>query len=109
MPNGVWPGRGPFSYLPPWQRPGWLFGRGFWRWPGYPYGPWACARFPWLPRRWWAYPQYGLPYYGGYLWSAAALEEYKKALEAEKARIEQEISNVEARMKELRAAKGPGA
>ncbi len=19
-----WPGRGPFSYLPPWQRPGWL-------------------------------------------------------------------------------------
>ena len=23
-----WPGRGPFSYLPPWQRPGWLYGRG---------------------------------------------------------------------------------
>jgi len=25
---GPWPGRGPFSNLPPWQRPGWLFGRG---------------------------------------------------------------------------------
>jgi len=21
---GMWPGRGPFSYLPPWQRPGWV-------------------------------------------------------------------------------------
>ena len=35
--SGPWPGRGPFSYLPPWQRPGWLFGRG------------AC---------WWLYPPY---------------------------------------------------
>ena len=26
--SGFWPGRGPFSYLPPWQRPGWLYGRG---------------------------------------------------------------------------------
>ena len=25
---GLWPGRGPFSYLPPWQRPGRLYGRG---------------------------------------------------------------------------------
>lgn len=25
---GNWPGRGPFSNLPPWQRPGWLYGRG---------------------------------------------------------------------------------
>jgi hypothetical protein len=59
--SGPWPGRGPFSYLPPWQRPGWLFGfgRGLgWRW-----NPWACARFPWLPRWWWAYTSiYGYPY-----------------------------------------------
>jgi len=26
--NKPWPGRGPFSYLPPAQRPGWLYGRG---------------------------------------------------------------------------------
>lgn len=24
----MWPGRGPFSNLPPWQRPGWVYGRG---------------------------------------------------------------------------------
>lgn len=26
--QGAWPGRGPFSHLPPWQRPGWLYGPG---------------------------------------------------------------------------------
>jgi hypothetical protein len=69
--TGPWPGRGPFSHLPPWQRPGWLYGlgRGYSGWPG-AYPPWVCARFPWLPRWWWAYPQYGygLPY-AGYGWS----------------------------------------
>jgi len=34
---GPWPGRGPFSYLPPWQRPGWLYGRGACRWLFAPY------------------------------------------------------------------------
>lgn len=93
--GGPWPGRGPFSYLPPWQRPGWLFGYGrgvgygyggfgygrglgYGRGTGYGYGayynPWACQRFPWLPRWWWANPSYGYatpyraayPGYGGY-------------------------------------------
>ena len=26
--QGAWPGQGPFSHLPPWQRPGWLYGPG---------------------------------------------------------------------------------
>lgn len=26
--QGPWPGQGPFSHLPPWQRPGWLYGPG---------------------------------------------------------------------------------
>ncbi|MGD6807876.1 MAG: hypothetical protein ACQCN4_13075 [Candidatus Bathyarchaeia archaeon] len=26
--RGNWPGNGPYSNLPPWQRPGWLYGRG---------------------------------------------------------------------------------
>ena len=67
--GGRWPGRGPFSNLPPWQRPGWLFGYGrglgyYGRGLGY-YGrgygytsPYSCARFPWLPRWWWADPNY---------------------------------------------------
>ena len=33
---GRWPGHGPFSDLPPWQRPGWLYGRGA-CWGLYPY------------------------------------------------------------------------
>jgi len=60
---GPWPGGGPSSYLPPWQRPGWLFGFG--RGLGWWWNPWICARFPWLPRWWWAYPTaYGFPGYG---------------------------------------------
>ncbi|RLE50248.1 MAG: hypothetical protein DRJ31_02110 [Candidatus Methanomethylicota archaeon] len=56
---GPWPGRGPFSYLPPWQRPGWLFGRGACWWLfGY---PWAYYyRPPFFPFM----PYYGyMPYY----------------------------------------------
>jgi len=45
---GPWPGRGPFSFLPPWQRPGWLFGRG------------ACW---WLFGNPFMYSMYGNPYY----------------------------------------------
>lgn len=26
--QGSWPGNGPFRHLPPWERPGWLYGRG---------------------------------------------------------------------------------
>ncbi len=26
--RGLWPGNGPFRDLPPWERPGWLYGRG---------------------------------------------------------------------------------
>ncbi|RLF21776.1 MAG: hypothetical protein DRJ68_02715 [Thermoprotei archaeon] len=59
---GPWPGRGPFSYLPPWLRPGWLFGRGacwwlfgapFWgRW--FWATPWFTPAFYWYwPRFWW--------------------------------------------------------
>ena len=26
--RGAYPGNGPFAHLPPWERPGWLYGRG---------------------------------------------------------------------------------
>lgn len=88
--SGPWPGRGPFSYLPPWQRPGWLFGYGrgvgyryggvgygrglgYGRGIGYgymgaPYNPYVCQRSPWLSRWWWANPTYGytVPYRSAY-------------------------------------------
>ena len=51
---GMWPGRGPFSYLPPWQRPGWIYGRGacwyLYRYPGTLYNP--------LGAPYYGYPQY---------------------------------------------------
>ncbi|TDA42291.1 MAG: hypothetical protein DSO07_00110 [Thermoproteota archaeon] len=51
---GPWPGRGPFSYLPPWQRPGWVFGRGA-CWYLWPY-LWS---YYWYPRSaWWPYYWY---------------------------------------------------
>jgi hypothetical protein len=60
--NSPWPGRGPFSNLPPWQRPGRLYGYrrdleyGYGRYGGY--GSYSCAKIPWLPRWWWANPDY---------------------------------------------------
>jgi hypothetical protein len=71
--SGPWPGRGPFSYLPPWQRPGWLYGRGACWWlygaPG-----WAAPWYrPWLPYYAPPYPYYpyvAWPYYAppAYYW-----------------------------------------
>jgi len=28
--GGPYPGKGPFSYLPPWERPGWVLHYGYW-------------------------------------------------------------------------------
>ncbi len=75
--SGPWPGAGPFSQLPPWQRPGWIYGygrgMGLGRGVGYgylgTYNPWVCQRFPWLPRWWWAstyHRAHGIPPSFGY-------------------------------------------
>jgi hypothetical protein len=99
-----YPGRGPFSNLPPWQRPGrGCGGRGYGR--RYNVNPNQCARYPNLPRWWWAnsitpqklptpIPQNEI----------STLEECKKQLEDEKTSIEQEINSLEAHLKELKTA-----
>ncbi|QOJ79734.1 hypothetical protein IG193_01345 [Infirmifilum lucidum] len=95
--RGRWPGNGPWAHLPPWERPGWIYG------PGY------C---------WRAYGVPGWYYWRSVLGSAApqdearVLEEYKRFLEEELRRmneeyrrfIEEEIARVEARLKELKQA-----
>jgi len=71
---GPWPGRGPFSYLPPWQRPGWLFGRGACWWLfGWPWGyRWMTPWTPYMPfyappyYYYYPYPYYPYPYYPFY-------------------------------------------
>lgn len=99
-----WPGRGPFSDLPPWQRPGRGFGsRGYGRGLG---NPAVCARFPSLPRWWWADPKYANQ--APIITIApqdeiVALEESKKVLGEEKASIEQEINAIETQVKELKS------
>jgi len=66
---GPWPGRGPFSYLPPWQRPGWLFGRGscwwLYRYPWFSYG--YPYYYPWFTPYYWT-PPYYMMYPGFYPW-----------------------------------------
>jgi hypothetical protein len=57
--RGRYPGNGPFSDLPPWRRPGWVYGYGLGYGRAYATGdPSKCARFPWLPRWWWTNPDY---------------------------------------------------
>lgn len=80
---GGWPGRGPFSYLPPWQRPGWLYGRGacwvFYRAPGwsapwYWYRPYYAPPYSYYPYAAWPYQTppvsgyypYAFPYWAPY-------------------------------------------
>ncbi|MEM2940089.1 MAG: DUF5320 domain-containing protein [Thermoproteota archaeon] len=73
--SGPYPGRGPFSNIPPWQRPGWYIGRG-----------WCWRHF--------------YPY-----WKNAPVTIMKTeidALEAYRAELEEELKSVEARIKELK-------
>ncbi len=106
-----WPGRGPFSHLPPWQRPGRMYGgRGYGRGYGRGWGadPQACARFPSLPRGWWADPAYAyqLPTPNPQD-EIAALEDSKKELGEEKTSIEQEINDIEMQLKTLKSKLDP--
>jgi hypothetical protein len=84
--RGPYPGRGPWSWLPPWERPGWHFGRGWCWW-------WLYARAPPPPP-----PQ---PYYPPWL-TASDLEAYRKWLEDVRARLDQELQELEKRVKELK-------
>ncbi|MGC8557144.1 MAG: DUF5320 domain-containing protein [Fervidicoccus sp.] len=42
---GTYPGNGPWSNLPPWERPGWKYGRG-WCWQGYGRVAWPYSESP---------------------------------------------------------------
>ncbi|MEM4747088.1 MAG: hypothetical protein QXW74_01005 [Archaeoglobaceae archaeon] len=80
-----WPGFGPFSHLPPWERPGWYYGKCF------------CRYL--IKRHFWnlsASPKEEI----------SALEEYRKKLEAQKESIEEELKELERRIKELREKEG---
>lgn len=67
-----WPGRGPWSWLPPWLRPGWWFGRGLCWW--LLFGPPAYALTP--------------------ADELKVLEDYKRILESELRELERRIEEL---------------
>ncbi|MGC9072348.1 MAG: hypothetical protein ACP5HK_06645 [Acidilobus sp.] len=78
--GGPWPGHGPFSYLPPWERPGW-----------YLWGRWAY----WDPSL-----SYPVTYDKGS--ELRSLEAYRLYLEDLRSWVESEIKGVEKRIAELK-------
>jgi hypothetical protein len=81
---GPWPGRGPFSHLPPWERPGWLYGRGAcW----YMYGPYRGTQ-----------PMKAED-------EAALLKEQKTLLEDELKAMQETQKRIQERLKELELKK----
>ena len=88
---GPWPGRGPFSHLPPWERPGWMFGRGACWWLFGP--PGGYGRYPLIARPdWYRTPLYAPP----------RPEDEITALEESKKDLEKELKGVDARIEELK-------
>ncbi len=86
-----WPGRGPWSFLPPWLRPGWVFGRGAcWYFLANPY---AYQMYMDFLRN---YGYYGYPAPPGYSVSE------KEYLESELKYLEDRMREVERRLKELK-------
>jgi len=69
------------------------FGGGPW-WTYNPmYRYWGrCFRFPWLPRWWWAWPEY---------WQEPTPEEEKKMLTEELKALQEEVKAIQERLKEL--------
>jgi len=94
---GPWPGRGPFSHLPPWERPGWLFGRGAcWRLFGSP-AWYEASRLGYGFRPYLRGGGYPYPYVASSKDEIAALEESKEA-------IEEELKGIDARIDEIKKA-----
>jgi len=109
--RGRYPGNGPFRDLPPYQRPGRLYGygRGMGYGRGYGYfgagygrgygyaAPSNCAKFPWLPRGWWADPKYGSSWpYSPTPDTSAELDR----LQVERAALEKDIEEMKKHVEE---------
>ena len=82
-----------YPYWPPYGW-GWRYWRGDWGWG-------RCFRFPWLPRWWWAYPEYWQEFRA----PQPTPTEEKEMLKEELRALREEIKVVEERLKELEMKK----
>jgi len=93
-----YPGNGPFSDLPPYERPGNLYGGGRGRrFVGE--DPTRCARFPWMPRWWWANPDMESPTAPSA--PQAVPESEKEFLETQLGYLTKEIDQIRDRLEEI--------
>lgn len=115
--NRRWPGRGPFSDLPPWQRPGLTYRRRTYSWF---LNPSLSSSYDYLS-------PYAMPHMGSNPYNTTKLtefpisqtplmpldqelqylEDYKKGIEAELKDLEEELRGVEARINELKKSLQP--
>jgi hypothetical protein len=92
--RNYYPGNGPFSHLPPYQRPGFKYGgrgRGYWG-----TDPTRCARFPWLRRWWWADQDTETPYT-----TDVAPASEKEFLENQISYLKNELDQVNKRLEDI--------
>ena len=93
-PLGFRPGYGG-GYGPPRRQAGRGYGRGF----GRGYG-WRCQQYPWLPRWWWADPEYQ----GDYPPQPTVKQE-REILGEEVKALREELKDLETRLQELKETK----
>ena len=96
---GPWPGRGPFSDLPPWRRPGWVYGgRGFGRGRGWRNMYWATGVPGWAGYGAYA-PGFG---YWGNPYNAEVTQQQEADMLKEQAKaMKEEMDSLNERIKEL--------
>ena len=111
--GGRYPGNGPFRDLPPWQRPGRVYGYGrgyglgyglgYGRGYGYTGDPTKCARFPWLPRWWWSNPDYqgAVPVPPADVSAMGPVPDERVYLQDQTKYLEQELAALRKRLEEL--------
>jgi hypothetical protein len=85
--RGQWPGNGPFRDLPPWERPGWLYGRGSCWYMGYRPGFIGTPGYTTVPT-----PNVD---------ELQALKNQKELLESQLRNLQENLSRIEKRLSEI--------
>jgi hypothetical protein len=81
--RGRWPGNGPFRDLPPWERPGWLYGRG------------SCWYMGYRPGVGYAVPQFTTTN------DIQSLQNQRNVLEEQIKSLQSSLKNIEKRLSEI--------